>query len=224
MRIPEQDLPLFPLKTVLFPRMLLPLRIFEPRYQELLQRCIDQDIGFGVVLIKEGEEVGEAAAPYSVGTIARILEAKRLPDGQAELVTMGVVRFRILQTHEEHSYLSGDIERWEDEMGETRALERGTKVALQVYKEYVADLIELTGAQAPKGQLAPEDPQVLSYTIAVNLQIPDEEKQALLEMESVEKRLRHEITLLERERGFLKRVRSTRDLMPKNDEEKFSKN
>ena len=98
--------------------MALPLRIFEPRYQEMIDRCLDEEIGFGVVLIKEGEEVGGPVEPYSVGTIARILKSDKLPDGQMNLVTMGVVRFRILQTHDIHPYLSGDIERWEEDMGE----------------------------------------------------------------------------------------------------------
>ncbi len=225
MRIPEQDLPLFPLNTVLFPRMALPLHIFEPRYREMIQRCIDDDIGFGVVLIKSGEEAGETAEPYPVGTVARILEAKRLPDGQLNLVTMGVVRFRILQSYTDHPYLSGDIERWEDDMGDLKALPRVTRVAHQIYKEYVTDLMELSGAEPSSGQkLAPDDPQILSYAIAVNLQVSNEEKQTLLEMDSVEARLRHEVTLLERERAYIKRLKSTRELMPKDDESTFSKN
>ncbi len=226
MRIPEHDLPLFPLNTVLFPRMALPLHIFEPRYLEMIQRCVNEDIGFGVALIKSGEEVGETAEPYSVGTIARILEAKRTPDGQINLVTMGVVRFRILQTYtEEHPYLSGDIERWEDDMGDLKALTRATRVAHQIFKEYVTDLMELSGTGPSSSQkIAPDDPQILSYAIAVNLQVSNEEKQALLEMDSVEARLRHEITLLERERDYIKRLKSTRDLMPKDDEGTFSKN
>ena len=225
MRIPEHDLPLFPLNTVLFPRMALPLHIFEPRYREMIQRCIDEEIGFGVVLIKSGDEVGATAEPYSVGTVARILDAKRLTDGKLNLVTMGVVRIRILQTANDHPYLSGEIERWEDDMGDVRALPGVTRVAHQIFKEYVRDLVELSGAEIDANkQIAPDDPQILSYSIAVNLQIPNEDKQALLEMDTVEARLRYEITLLEREREFLKRVKSTRELMPKDDESTFSKN
>lgn len=205
--------------------MALPLHIFEPRYREMIQRCIDEEIGFGVVLIKSGEEVGETAEPYSVGTIARILEAKRTPDGRLNLVTMGVVRFRILQTYTEHPYLSGDVERWEDDMGDVKLLPRVTRVAHQIYKEYVSDLMELSGTESSASQkIAPDDPQILSYAIAVNLQVSNEEKQALLEMDSVEARLRHEVTLLEREREYIKRIKSTRDLLPKDDEDTFSKN
>ncbi len=225
MRIPEHDLPLFPLKTVLFPRMGLQMRAFEPRYLELIQRCLDEEIGFGVVLIKSGEEVGETAEPYDVGTIARILDAKKTPEGPINLLAMGVVRFRILQTHTEHPYLSGDVERWEDDMGEPKQLPRVTRVAQQIYKEYLADLRGLAGAEVKQAEEAlPDDPQILSYVIAVGLQIPNEEKQLLLEMETVEARLRHEITLLEREREYFKRLKATRDFLPKNDEGSFSKN
>ncbi len=224
MRIPEHDLPLFPLNAVLFPRMALQLRVFEPRYLELIHRCQDEEIGFGVPLIKSGEEVGTTAEPYSVGTIARILEVKQ-EEEQLDVVIMGVVRFRILQTYEEHSYLSGDIERWEEEMGDVKALPRVTHVAHQIFKEYVADLMELAGTQKTLDQdIAPADPQILSYVIAVNLQVPNEEKQLLLEMETVEARLRHEVTLLEQERAYLQRLKATPDYLPKNDDESFSKN
>lgn len=225
MRIPERDLPLFPLKTVLFPRMPLPLHIFEPRYREMIAVCLREEIGFGVVLIKEGEEVGEAAEPYAVGTVARILDVKKLPDGRMNLVTMGVVRFRILQTSKEHDYLSAEVERWEDDLGDAGLLPRVTHVAHQLFIEYMADLIELANAESPSKQLvAPLDPQVLSYTIATNLQIPNEEKQNLLEMDSIEKRLRQEVTLLEREREFLRRLKVLREYLPKGEKETFSKN
>ncbi len=225
MRIPEHDLPLFPLNTVLFPRMVLPLHIFEPRYREMITRCLEEEIAFGVVLIKEGEEVGETAEPYSVGTIARILDSKSLPDGRMNLVTMGVVRFRILQTYTDHPYLSGDIERLEDEMGELSALPRVTRVAQQIFVEYMADLAQASNTAIDKEKLnVPEDPQILSFAIAVNLQISNEEKQTLLEIDTVEGRLRHEITLLERERDFVRRLKASRNFLPGNDEGSFSKN
>ena len=66
-----RDLPLFPLGTVLFPGMQLPLQLFEPRYLQMFQDIARQDSRFGVVLIKEGVEVGEPAVPFDIGTIAR---------------------------------------------------------------------------------------------------------------------------------------------------------
>ena len=225
MEIPERDLPLFPLNTVLFPRMPLPLHIFEPRYQEMITRCLRERIGFGVLLIREGVEVGGPAETVTVGTVARIVSAEELDNGRLNLLSMGVVRFRLLKTRERHSYLSGDIEPWKDEMGEAHALPKLTLAAHKAYINYVADLAELMDQDERPGQIiAPMDPQVLSYTIAANLQIPNPDKQALLEIDTVQARLARELELLEVERGFLQRVKVMRESLAHGDMGTFSKN
>src|SRR3954453_11337770 len=91
--VPE-EIPLFPLNTVLFPGMPLPLHIFEPRYREMIGACVRDERPFGVVLIKEGREVGEAAMPFEVGTLAKIVGVERLDDGRMNVVTVGTDRFR----------------------------------------------------------------------------------------------------------------------------------
>ena len=68
----ERSLAIFPLNTVLFPDVALPLQIFEERYKIMLQDCLDSDSRFGIVLIKAGAEVGEPAIPHSVGTMASL--------------------------------------------------------------------------------------------------------------------------------------------------------
>ncbi len=224
MQIPERQLPLFPLHTVLFPRMPLPLHIFEPRYREMIARCLEERIGFGVLLIKAGEEVGETAVAHSVGTVARIVDAQRLDDGRMNLVAMGVVRFRLLRTRQTHAYLSGDIEPWEDEMGDTAALSGVTRAAHKAYVAYVSELSELAGSDSSEQIVAPFDPQVLSYTIAANLQIENQVKQELLELETVHARLERELELIEGEREFLRRVKLMRAQLPRTDESIFSKN
>lgn len=225
MDVPTRDLPLFPLNIVLFPRMPLPLHIFEPRYQEMITRCLRERIGFGVLLIQDGVEVGGPAAPVTVGTVARIISADELDDGRMNILTMGVVRFRLLKTHDAHSYLSGDIETWEDEMGDTRSLPKLTKSAHRAYIQYVAELSELMDkADRPSQIVAPLDPQILSYTIASNMQIPNEDKQKLLEIESVEERLSRELDILEAEQSFLQRVKLMCESFARDDIDTFSKN
>lgn len=226
MDIPEHDLPLFPLNTVLFPRMPLPLHIFEPRYQEMITRCLRERIGFGVLLIKEGEEVGGSMAEtFTVGTIARILSADELEDGHMNIMTMGVVRFRLLHSSNEHPYLSGDIEAWEDEMGELKDLPKLTKAAHKAYINYMTELAQLLDAEdRPEKIVAPMDPQVLSYTIAANLQVADEEKQGLLEVETVQERLVRELEQLESERIYLQRVKLLRSNLTRGESSSFSKN
>ena len=76
------ELPLFPLNVVLFPGMSLPLHIFEERYKAMIGACSEHDTPFGVLLIKEGQEVGDPAEPFQVGTTARITEVQQLEDGR----------------------------------------------------------------------------------------------------------------------------------------------
>lgn len=225
MNIPERDLPLFPLNTVLFPRMPLSLHIFEPRYQEMMTRCLRERIGFGVLLIREGSEVGGPAETFTVGTVARIVNADELEDGRMNMLTMGMVRFRLLKTYDTHPYLSGDIELWQEEMGDTRQLPKLTASAHRAYINYVAQLAELMDEEDSMGQIiAPQDPQLLSYTIASSLQIPDGDKQNLLEIETVEERLVRELDLMERESNFLARVKMMRENFSRDDIGTFSVN
>ena len=86
-------LPLFPLEAVLFPGALMPLHIFEPRYRLLIRRCIERQRPFGIVLIRNGSEVGAGAEPYAVGTEAKIVAESPLPDGRSYIVTRGERRF-----------------------------------------------------------------------------------------------------------------------------------
>lgn len=90
------NIPLFPLHTVLFPGGVLPLRIFEPRYLDMVSDCLRQDSGFGVCLIREGKEIGAAASTYEVGTLARISWFDRRDDGLLGINVSGEQRFRIL--------------------------------------------------------------------------------------------------------------------------------
>jgi len=88
--------PLFPLNTVLFPGGVLPLRIFEPRYLDMVSRCLRTDCGIGVVLIREGQEVGQAAETYNVGTLCKIRYWNHRPDGMLGITLEGQQRFSIL--------------------------------------------------------------------------------------------------------------------------------
>lgn len=94
--VPLEEIPLFPLNTVLFPGGPLPLRIFEARYIDLVRRCLREESGFGVVLIREGEEAGTGpTATSDVGTYARIVDFSGEPDGLLGIEARGERRFRI---------------------------------------------------------------------------------------------------------------------------------
>ena len=106
-----QDLPLFPLNTVLFPGGRLPLRIFEQRYMDMAKVCLKDGSPFGVCLIREGREVGEPAVPAEVGTLARISHWDMAQLGVLEVVALGAQRFRIKTRRVEANGLArGDVE------------------------------------------------------------------------------------------------------------------
>jgi Lon protease-like protein len=110
------EIPLFPLNIVLFPNGPLPLRIFETRYVDMVRRCMREDAGFGVVLIREGRE-GEGPAEISeIGTLAKIVDFDQLPDGLLGLSCVGQRRFRILSRRRQADGLNlGEVEWLEPE-------------------------------------------------------------------------------------------------------------
>lgn len=113
---PLIELPLFPLSTVLFPGTQLQLRIFEPRYLDLVRECSRHGRGFGVCLILEGQEAGEPATPAAVGTVAHITDFHRDEDGLLGIVAEGGARFRAAHSRvRTDGLLRGDVELWPDE-------------------------------------------------------------------------------------------------------------
>ena len=103
--------PLFPLNTVLFPGGPLPLRIFEPRYVDMVRRCMRERSAFGVVLIRAGGEVGAVADTATVGTSARIVDFNALPDGLLGITCLGEQKFRILRRWQQDDGLNvADVE------------------------------------------------------------------------------------------------------------------
>lgn len=93
------QLPLFPLSTVVMPGGLLPLRLFEPRYLDMVRQCLREQTGFGICLVKEGGEVGDAAIPYPYGTLVKIVDWDQGDNGLFQITVEGEQKFRIVDTH-----------------------------------------------------------------------------------------------------------------------------
>jgi uncharacterized protein len=111
-------IPMFPLGTVLLPGVVLPLHVFEPRYQQLVRDCLDApQHEFGVVLIDRGSEVGGGDTRSGVGVIATMLQVAAIEEGRFALVTVGTRRFRVTQWLADDPYPRAEIEEWPD--GET---------------------------------------------------------------------------------------------------------
>jgi Lon protease-like protein len=145
------ELPLFPLHTVLCPGIALPLHIFEDRYRALTQHCLDTSSPFGIVLIREGREVGPGTVSFSaVGTLAEIREAGTYPDGRFDLLVVGTGRFAIDEVATEREpYLVGDVTVLEDEIGDSEEAERLAAIAVRRFAHYLALLQPRDGETAP---------------------------------------------------------------------------
>lgn len=108
-------MPQFPLRTVLFPTMLLPLHIFEPRYRALIRDVLDGDRKFGVCMIERGTDTGGDDHRSDYGTVAQVLEAEEFPDGRWAVVTVGTERFKVAQWLPDDPYPVADVDLWPDE-------------------------------------------------------------------------------------------------------------
>jgi Lon protease-like protein len=207
------DLPLFPLNTVLFPGMVLPLHIFEDRYKLMIGRCLDEERPFGVVLIREGKEVGVGAVPYEVvpykvGTTAIIAQVNELETGRLNIITIGSERFRLRAVHHDLPYLVGHAEPWpltdalinktQQQVGPMRALLR----------QYLTLLAQAQGHKIEIEELSSE-PRTLALTIAIALQLPMPQKQRLLAQPTVGQMLQAERVILRREQLLLDHIIQT---------------
>jgi Lon protease-like protein len=188
--------PLFPLNTVLFPRMPLPLHIFEDRYKRMINRCLQEEMPFGVLLIQEGSEVGDIAKPESVGTLARIHAVERLDEGEMNLLTEGTQRFRLLDTLDSgDAYLVGRIELMRDAPSKIEVVSPLAEEVTRQFQEYFNILVEHAGVQMPTYEL-PDDAEELSFVIASVIDTDLAGRQTFLEMTDTVERLTLQTALL----------------------------
>jgi len=196
------DLPLFPLNTVLFPGMVLPLHVFEERYKLMINRCLEEERPFGVLLIRVGKEVGGFSVPYQVGTTTQIAAVSRLDDGRMNVISIGSERFRLRALRYNQPYLVGDAEPWpllgasteqaRDQVGPMRAL----------FHQYLSLLAQAQGHKIEIEEI-PSEPRILAILIAIGLQLPMPQKQRLLDQPTVPHLLLAERAILKREQLLL---------------------
>ena len=204
-------LPLFPLSTVLFPGMRLPLHIFEPRYRQLVADLLDQPEPrrFGVIAIRKGKETGVdgVAALYDVGCVATVRQVESREDGRYDLLTVGTQRFRLLGLDKSLPYLRGEIEPLPDETGEAREAAYVTRRVQEAFRGYLNLLVDRGGGVISVADL-PDEPLLLSYIIAAAMIIDLPDRQSLLAAPDALARLKAERSLLTREIGMLRATTS----------------
>lgn len=177
-QLPYTEVPLFPLSTVLYPGGQLQLRIFEPRYLDLVRECTRSGSAFGVCLILDGHEVGAPALPAAVGTLARITDFHHRDDGLLGIAAEGGDRFRVVRTRaRSDGLLRGEVALWPEEPAQDVPVEFAL---LQTILERLIETIGPHWRHAPRSSY--EDAGWLGFRLAELLPLAGEEQQQLLEM------------------------------------------
>jgi uncharacterized protein len=208
-----RHVPLFPLGSVLFPGLVLPLHIFEPRYRTLVRDLLaeaPENRVFGVVAIRSGHEVGHGAARalYDTGCLARVQTVQELPDGRFDVTTVGTSRFRLQAVDWPRTdrdgvptgrpYLRAAVEALDEDDGEASGLlARGVRSQFAQYREAL-------GVSAVKTQDL--DPRLLSYVVSSAMLLDLADRQQLLEAKDTTDRLRLALRLLRREAVMLREL------------------
>jgi uncharacterized protein len=176
---------LFPLRTVLFPQGLLPLRIFETRYVDMIRSRMREGEGFGVVLISSGAEVGGIVEVASIGTWARVVDFGQMPDGLLKIVARGERRFRILGRDLQPDGLHlADVEWLDESPEEPLAADEFTEL-----RAALANVLPDLGEEYPVGEEHMEDASWFAGHLCQLLPVPAEVRQGLLELASARHRL-----------------------------------
>ncbi|MEI5100042.1 LON peptidase substrate-binding domain-containing protein [Streptomyces sp. PmtG] len=227
-------LPLFPLNSVLFPGLVLPLNVFEERYRammrDLLKSPDEEQQRFAVVAIRDGSEVAPSApglpdqtarpergpaagfgddpmrAFHAVGCVAEAATIREREDGGFEVLATGTRRMRLRSVDASGAYLTAELEELPEEPGdEAGALAEGVLRAFRSYQKRLAGARERS---LSTGTELPDDPSVVSYLVAAAAVLDTPTKQRLLEAEDTASRLREELTLLRAETAIIRNLPS----------------
>ena len=187
------EIPLFPLRTVLFPGGSMPLRIFEPRYLEMISECLKTGKRFGICLIREGSETGRAATVQEIGTLGSISYWQQLSNGMLGITVRGEQRFRILSTRT----LANQLIRAEVEL---LPAERRLPVPehCRQASELLSHLLERVGLPYNKPPFDYGDAGWVGCRLAELLPIPLRQKQQLLQLTDPLERLERLQALLKK--------------------------
>jgi Lon protease-like protein len=231
----SEMLPLFPLGTVLYPGLPLPLHIFEERYRQLVRDLLagPEPPSFGVVAIREGREsaIDGVSALWPVGCTAVLRQVQRYPDGRYDIVTVGARRFRLLSLDESKPYWQGEVEMLAEDPGDEAAAATEADIVRAAFSGYLRALSSLAEHDPARGEPdeeaeddgeqageeaapaisipdLPAEPVALSYAVAASLIVDLADKQALLAQPDAAARLAAERVLLAKETTMLRRLTS----------------
>jgi Lon protease-like protein len=187
------DLPLFPLRAVLFPGGALPLKIFEQRYMDMAKGCLKEGLPFGICLIKEGSEVGTPAVPEQVGTLAKIVDWDMEQLGVLKVRVEGGERFRLNSTDvQPNGLIIGGIERFHEAAAASGDLE--------ACAAFLKKVVAAVGAGQFAEPLRFDEVSWVGFRLAEILPLRPDVKQRLLELTDGPGRLKVLYRFLEEQR------------------------
>lgn len=167
------EIPLFPLKTVLLPGNKLSLKIFEPRYLDMVARCMREDCRFGVVLIHRGEETSTDSDFHNIGTSASISDWQHREDGLLGITALGHERFEIVETYSQADGLM---------MATINTIAEAADITIPDQYHYMQELLTHIGAQENQSDLVTDDFVMVLYRLIYLLPLDTRFKQRLLEV------------------------------------------
>jgi len=184
------ELPIFPLALVLFPGVPLPLHIFEPRYRQML---IDVRAGnslFGVSYFDASLSEKDVPAAGHVGCVAEVTETQPMPDGRSNILTVGIIRYRIEEYVERNEpYLLARISYFEDEEEDAGLLSESARDVAETFTRIARAVRTINDERANLPDISDTEPQRLSFLVAAAMEVDTEVKQDLLELRSTSERL-----------------------------------
>ena len=185
-----KHLPLFPLPLVLLPNELLPLHIFEPRYRQLIKDVALDRKMFGVSFFESKENFEQKPATGSIGCVAEVREVQTMPDGRSNILTIGVVRYHLIDYVEAgEPYLIGDVEFFEDEKEDELALNPLADEVFALFRRVAKAAHKLSGERGSFPDVPQAAPEALSFLVTAAFNLEADLKYQLLETRSTIQRL-----------------------------------
>ncbi len=180
---------MFPLSSVLFPNGLLPLRVFEPRYLTMINRCLAGDRRFGVVLIERGPEVGGGDQRFGIGTAARILQVGDIDGGQLMVLAAGEERIRVVKWLPDDPHPEALVEPLPDRDGDAGPPPDGLPQAQRALRRVLGLAAELGASVGPVDVELADDPGRASFQLAALAPLTPVDAQQVLEETAVGRRV-----------------------------------
>lgn len=181
---------MFPLPLVLLPNELLPLHIFEPRYRQMLK-----DIGleknlFGVTFFNQEETLSEKPPIDTIGCVAEVREIQNLPDGRSNVLSVGVIRYRLLDYVDTGDpYFVGDVEFFEDDEEDAVVIQPLADEVFRLFKRIARAAHKLSGERGRFPDIPQAEPQALSFLVTAAFNFEPDMKYKMIETRSTVERL-----------------------------------